>query len=172
MVQDKKLIREEARRMTQHEDVKAKLRSEVNRAVAAEGRADLAEERAAVAAVGRELEQRAVQEVAESEREVQRHRGAARAAQVIDYVFFVIYTLIAIAIVLELAGANEGNWFKNAIDTVTAPFLMPFRGLFSDPAIGQYRFMFSYMAALVVWILVHLGIRGLLRLVGRRKTTM
>lgn len=172
MVEDPKLARDEARRMTQHEDVKSVLRQEVNRAVAAEGRADVAIDHGEVVGVARALEQRAVREVAQTDNEVVRSRGAARAAQIIDYVFFVIYALIVVEIVLELAAARESNGFKNFIDAVSTPFLAPFRGLFSDPAIGESRVMFSYLAALVVWILVHLGIRGILRIVGTRKTTL
>lgn len=172
MVQDPKLARDEARRIAQHEDVKSVLRDEVNNAVAAEARADIASERSDVVAAGQALEQRAVREVVATDNEVGRSRGAARAAQIIDYVFFVIYAIIVVAIVLELAAARESSGFKSAIDTISAPFLAPFRGLFADPAIGEHRVMFSYLAALVVWILVHLGIRGLLRIVGHRKTTL
>jgi hypothetical protein len=58
------------------------------------------------------------------------------------------------------------------MDTLSYPFLAPFRGLFADPSIGEYRFMFSYLAALAIWIVVHLMIRGLLRVIGRRQTTL
>ncbi len=172
MVTDTKLARDEARRLAQHQNVKAELQGEVNRAVAAEGRAEVASERREVAEVARELERGAVHEVAATEREVARTRGSARVAQIVDYVFFVIYTLIVIEIVLEATGARETNGFKQAMDTITTPFLLPFRGLFADLSVDGYRFVFSYVAALVVWILVHLAIRGLIRLVGRRPTTL
>jgi len=158
--------------MSQHQDVKAVLQGEVNRAVAARAAADVRHEASAVADVGHELEQHAVHEVAATEREVVRTRKSARGAQIVDYVFFVIYALIAVEIVLEAAGARESSGFKHLMDTLTLPFLAPFRGLFSDPAIGEYRIMFSYIAALVVWMLVHLAIRGLLRIIGHRRTTL
>ncbi len=172
MVQNPKLDRDDRRRSAQHADVKSELAAEVNRAIASEARAETSAENPEVVAIGKELEHRAVREVADSDNEVIRARGAARVAQVIDYVFFVIYGLILTMIVLEAAGARESNGFKGVMDTITTPFLAPFRGLFSDPAVGEYRFMFSYLAALVVWILVHLAIRGLLRLYGHRKTTL
>src|SRR5262245_57830305 len=106
------------------------------------------------------------------DKEVVRRRRAARATQIVDYVFIVVYALIAIEILLELAGARDSNAFKRMIDGVSAPFLAPFRGLFSDPSIEGYHIMFSYLAALIVWMLVHLGIRGLIRLIANRRTTM
>jgi hypothetical protein len=38
----------------------------------------------------------AVNEVVETEREIQRARGAARVFQVVDFVFYVVYALLAI----------------------------------------------------------------------------
>jgi len=99
-----------------------------------------------------------------------RNERFARAITAVDYIFFVIYGLIALEIFLELAAAREGNAFKSFMDVITFPFLAPFIGLFRDPAIGDSRVMFSYFAALIVWVLVHLGVRGLLRVVAQRKT--
>ena len=172
MPQDTKLARDEARRAAQHRSVKATLQGAVNHAVAEEGMADIASERQEIGALGRELDHRAVREVAQSERQLARTRTSARVRQIVDYVFFVCYGLIVFEVVLEMAGARESSGFKAAIDTVTWPLLAPFRGLFSDLAVGQYRFMFSFMAALVVWLSVHMAIRGLLRVVGRRETAL
>jgi uncharacterized protein YggT (Ycf19 family) len=98
-----------------------------------------------------------------------RARTTARIAQVVDYVFFLIYGLIGIEIFLELAGARDSNAFKRFMDTITLPFLAPFEGLFRDPAIGPSRLMFSYVAALLAWMLLHFCIRGLLRVIGTRR---
>ena len=171
MVFNPELERDDARRRVQHANVKSQLDGDAQLAIASEARAEGVDPVEA-AAVGAELEHRAVREVAETEHAVARARGSARGAQIVDYIFFVIYALIAIEIILEAAGARESNGFKSIMDTLTVPFLAPFRGLFADPAIGEYRFMFSYLAALVVWILVHLAIRGLLRVIGHRKTTL
>ncbi|MFO0748310.1 MAG: hypothetical protein U1F43_22005 [Myxococcota bacterium] len=172
MAEDPKLARDDARRREQHADVKSELAAEVDRAIVATTQPAVGSDRAEIASVGRELEHRAVREVAETEHEIARGRKSARGAQIVDYIFYVIYALIAVEIALEAAGARDSNGFKGVMDTLTLPFLAPFRGLFADPAIGQYRFMFSYLAALVVWILVHLAIRGLLRVIGKRSTTL
>jgi hypothetical protein len=95
-------------------------------------------------------------------------RIAARIKQIVDYAFFLIYTIIAVEIVLELAAARERNAFKRFMDTISAPFLEWFDGLFRDPAYGEYRVMYSYIAGLVFWIIVHIAIRGLIRVLGPR----
>jgi|GEM_PF-3926299 len=108
----------------------------------------------------RAVEQRAVREVIDTDGEIRKSRGAARGAQILDYLFFLLYGLIVIEIVLELAGARETNGFKQVMDTITYPFLKPFKGLFADPAGGEYRVMFSYLAALGIYILTHLAVRA------------
>jgi len=171
MTADPKLIADDIRRKNQHQDVKDVLTSEVNHAIAAEARSERAVD-PDIADAGRALEQRAVREAIDTDSEIRKSRGAARGAQILDYLFFLLYGLIVIEIVLELAGARETNGFKQVMDTITYPFLRPFKGLFADPASGEYRVMFSYLAALGIYILAHIAIRGLLRLFGTRKTTI
>ena len=107
---------------------------------------------------------------ADTQREVDRIRALARVGQVVDYIFFVVYGLIALETVLEATGAREGNWFKQFVDAVTMPILAPFRTLFPSVGDGQYRIMFSYIAALLISGLFHLACRGLIRLIGKRTT--
>src|SRR6058998_871537 len=95
-----------------------------------------------------------------------------RVSQVIDYIFYLIYGIITLEIVLELLGARESNGFKNLIDTLAAPLVAPFRGLFADPTRGQFQLRLSYIAALIVYLLLHLAINGLLRLLAHRKTAI
>src|SRR5688500_13569312 len=170
MAYDPKLAAEESRRISQHETVKNQLRAEVNREIADEARAETPSQRQQVHQVGRELKQRAVHEVKDTEREVGRSRLMARLAQVVDYLFFLIYGLIGLEIVLEATGARESNGFKQFVDAVTTPILAPFRTLFPTLGDGQFRFMFSYVAALVVYVLIHVAIRGLMRMIAKRRT--
>ena len=162
---------DDARRLAQHEAIKTELRNDVNREVAHEARKH-AGERGDVHELGAELDRRAIREVASTESDVQKGRVAARAGQFLDYAFIAIYGLIGVEIVLEVTGAREANVFKRAIDFVSYPFLMPFEGLFRDPRIGEFRLMFSYIAALVAWLLLHLAVRGLLRLIATRQTSL
>ncbi len=112
------------------------------------------------------------QEAGGTERERERSRSLARIAQVVAYVFGLIYGLIGLEIVLDLLGARQSSGFKRLLDAVTSPLLQPFRGLMPDPALGSMRLMLSYVAALVVYALLHLAFKGLLRLFAVRKTTI
>lgn len=96
----------------------------------------------------------------------------ANISQVIDYAFCVLYGLLALLIALELIGAREGSGFKQLLNTVTAPFLAPFKGLMPDPAVGSFQLMTSYIIGLVVYLLLHMAINGALRLFVIRKTTV
>ncbi|HEX2269252.1 MAG TPA: hypothetical protein VHH35_06955, partial [Pyrinomonadaceae bacterium] len=85
---DDKLAAEEARRAAQHESVKAQVEGEVNaeisdRAVTKGTR----EESRKIDNVAGEFRSKAVDEVIDTEREVQRSRGLARVSQVVDYIF-------------------------------------------------------------------------------------
>jgi uncharacterized protein YggT (Ycf19 family) len=108
--------------------------------------------------------------VAASEAELGRARAGARVSQIVDYVFYVLYGLIGLQIALELLGAREASGFKQFMNTVTYPFLAPFKGLMADPAVGSSQLMFSYIIGLVVYLLLHLAINGALRLLVTKKT--
>lgn len=84
--------------------------------------------------------------------------------RVIDYFFGIIYALTIFDFSLEALGANEGNPFKQALDSVTDPFLSPFMGLFTDPGTIMGGLILSYLVALLVIVLVHAAIRGFLAL--------
>ncbi|MEK6324189.1 MAG: hypothetical protein AABN33_21330 [Acidobacteriota bacterium] len=84
---------------------------------------------AETAAIGAHLKEKAIREVVRTEAAIDRGRAAARVSQVVDYVFYVIYALIGLEILLELLGARETNAFKNFIDALTAPLLLPFNRL-------------------------------------------
>ena len=73
---------------------------------------------------------------------------------------------------LEALGARETAGFKQLVDTLSAPLLAPFEGLMPDPGSGNYRFMISYVFALIVYFLLHLAVKGLLRLFIQKKTTV
>jgi uncharacterized protein YggT (Ycf19 family) len=85
-----------------------------------------------------------------------------RTYQIVAYVFAALYALIALEIALELLGANDRNAFKQLLDGLTAPFLAPFRTLLPDVQAGGYELVVSYVAALVVYMLLHWGVRRLI----------
>ena len=90
----------------------------------------------------------------------------------VDYVFYLAYGTIGLEIVLELAGARDSSGFKHFLNKITEPLLGPFVGLFSDPIFhNQFRFRVSYIVALFVYLLVHVAVYGLLRVIDYKKQT-
>jgi uncharacterized protein YggT (Ycf19 family) len=170
--QDRKLADDEARRISGHEQVKEEIRKDVQEGVARNAQPQTVTEEAKVKGVAAQLKDKAVEEVAGTEAEIDRARGAARTSQIVDYIFYIIYGIIGLEIILELLGARESSGFKQFIDVISMPLLAPFRSLLRDPAVGSSRFMFSYVMALVVWILVHFAVNGLLRLFVHKKTAV
>lgn len=171
-MEDDKLAAEEARRAAQHESVKAQVKADVNAEIA-----DRAES-AATPAQAHEIEQaagefrgKAVQEVVETEREVEQARSAARISQVVDYLFYVIYALLGLRLLLALLAARRSAGFTQLIYTVTDPLYAPFRGIVAEPtAEGGYRLALSVVVAIIVYALLHAAVNGLLRLLAHRKT--
>jgi uncharacterized protein YggT (Ycf19 family) len=168
---DNKLAYEEDRRAAQHEDVKAQIEADVNAEIAAKAERPLPGEAARVSNLAHDFRAKAVDEVVESERETERARGLARVSQVVDYVFYVIYALFAVRLLLELMAARESAGFVKFINNVTNPLFAPFRGIVPSPSTPEgFTLALPIVLALVVYILLHLGIIGLLRLIAHRKT--
>ena len=108
-----------------------------------------------------------------SERTVGQARTAARGSQFLDYAFYVVYSLLAIRLVLALIAARSGNGFVQFINAVTGPFYAPFRGIVSSPtAEGGFTLAVPVLIAIVVYMILHAAINGLLRMVGSRKTAI
>jgi uncharacterized protein YggT (Ycf19 family) len=113
---------------------------------------------------------KAIDEVVGTDREVRRARGLARTAQIIDYVFYVVYTLLAIRLVLALIAARSSSGFVQLIRAVTDPFYSLFRGIVASPSVGGFTLVLPIVIALIVYVLLHAGITRLLRLIAHRRT--
>src|SRR5262245_29468925 len=111
---------DQSNRTAQYEDVKGKVKQEVNAEIASHADHLNEPERAQVATFGRQLKHKALNEVINTEAELERARGIARFSQFVDYLFYLIYGLISLQISLDLLGARRGNDFRNFIDTVCA----------------------------------------------------
>lgn len=117
------------------------------------------------------LRAHAIDDVTGKDREVSVARGLARGSGVIDYVFALIYGLLAIRLVLALVAARSNNGFVHLIQTVTDPFYGMFRGIVPSPsAEGGYTLVLPIVIAMVAYALLHLAINGFLRMVTHRKT--
>jgi hypothetical protein len=170
---DDKLAMDEARRAEQHGAVKSQVEGEVQAEIADRAAQAPPAEGQKIDQVAGEFRAKAVKEVVQSEREVGRARGVARISQVIDYLFFVLYALLAMRFLLALLAANSGAGFVQFIVTVTNPFYEPFRGIVASPAVqGRHTLMLPLVIAIIVYILLHLGINGLLRMFAHRKTSV
>jgi uncharacterized protein YggT (Ycf19 family) len=163
---------DESNRTARYEDVKGKVQQDVNAEIASQGGRLDEHERDQVAAVGDRLKRKAMKEVIDTDADVERARGVARISQVIDYLFYLIYGVISLQILLDLLGARRGNGFRDFIDAVCAPLLAPFKGLMPSVGSGSFQLRLSYLFALVVYLLLHMAINGLLRLLASRKTAI
>jgi len=168
---DDKLGAEESRRSVQHESVKAQVEGEVQAEIADQSQAPAAGESKRIQQVAGEFRSKAVDEVVDTEREVQRGRGAARISQVIDYIFYVIYALLGMRFLLALLAARSTAGFVQFIVAVTNPFYAPFRGIVASPRTDEgHTLLLPIVIAIIAYVLLHLAINGLLRMAAHRKT--
>ncbi len=169
---DDKLAIEEARRAGQHDSVKSQIEGEVQAEIA-EHAVRTAPDEQRVGQVAEEFRAKAVDEVVQTEREVGRARGVARVSQIVDYIFYVIYALLGLRFLLALLAARSGAEFVRFIVAVTNPFYTPFRGIVASPSTeAGHTLMLPLVIAIIVYILLHLGINGLLRIIAHRKTAV
>ena len=171
---DDKLAADEARRSVQHESVKAHVEGEVQSEIAAEAsRPVTADEPQRVRQVASEFRSKAVDEVVDTEREVERGRTAPRVSQIVDYIFYVIYALLGMRFLLALLAARSSAGFVQFIVTVTNPFYAPFRGIVDSPQTDQgHTLLLPIVVAIIAYVLLHLAINGLLRMLAHRKTAI
>lgn len=172
-MEDNKLAADEARRAAQHEMVKGEIEAEVNSEIAARADHTTRPEARQMENIAGEFRAKAVDEVVETEREVERARGLARVSQVVDYIFYVIYALLAVRLLLALMAARKSAGFTQFIYSVTDPFYAPFRGIVASPTNENGSTLaLPIVLALIVYALLHLGINGLLRLIAHRRTAI
>ncbi|MDQ5844250.1 MAG: YggT family protein [Acidobacteriota bacterium] len=171
---DNKLAAEEARRSVQHESVKAQVEGDVNAEIAEQAsQGPPPGEAGRIEQVAGQFRSKAVDEVVDTEREVERSRGLARISQIVDYIFFLIYALLGLRFLLALLAARSTAGFVQFIVTVTNPFYAPFRGIVSSPTTEQgHTLLLPIVIAIVAYVLLHLAINGLLRMFAHRKTAI
>jgi hypothetical protein len=168
---DTKLANDEARRGLQHGAVKAQVEDDVNTEIADRAAVPAAGEARRIDHVAGQLRERAVDEVVDTEREVQRSRGVARVSQVIDYAFFLLYALLGLRFVLALIAARSSAGFVQFVKAISWPFYAPFENIVGSPRTDAGNtLLWPALVALLAYMLLHLAINRLLRLVATRKT--
>ena len=167
---DNKLEQDEAQRAYNYEAVKSEVKSEVGGEIAARAeQTNVGNSR--INDVASNMRGKAIDEVVQTDREVERGRVLARVSQVVDYIFFVIYGLLTIRLLLALFAARSGNSFVQFINSVTNPFYAPFKGIVASPSTAEgFTLALPIVIALVVYMVLHLAINGLLRIFAHRKT--
>jgi len=168
---DDKLEVEELERSANYEAIKSSVKGEVGGEIAAEAAVPLPGEARRIDHIASHMREKAVDEVIETEHEVERGRTLARVSQVVDYIFFVIYGLLVVRLLLALMAARSEAGFVQFIRSISDPFYAPFRGIVASPTTPEgYTLALPIVIALVVYILLHMAINGLLRIFVHRKT--
>lgn len=168
---DNRLTMDEARRAQQHEVLRGELETDVDRRISAEAKLGLGTE-PRIEEVAVALRQKTISEVEQSERELGTLRLAARASQVVDYLFYLLYALLGLRFALALVGANNSAGFVQFIKGITQPFYLPFKNIVASPSITESgaTLALPILFAVIVYALLHLGVHGLLRLLAERRT--
>lgn len=88
--------------------------------------------------------------------------------RVLDYLFGLLYALLAIRLVLELIDARKSAGFVGFIVAATSAFYAPFKGIVaSDNLDGAHPIVWPIVIAIAAYMLLHIAIRRLLLLVAR-----
>lgn len=167
---DDKLAQDEAQRAASYNAIKSDVKGEVDSEIVTSANSRSIAQAELVENLADNMRRTAVAEVEQTDREVERGRVAARVSQVVDYIFFLVYGLLTIRLLLELFAARESAGFFQFIKSVTDPFYAPFRGLVPSPSTPDgFTLALPVVVALVVYMLLHLAINGLLRMLAHRK---
>lgn len=170
---DDKLAHEEAQRTANYEAIKSDVKSEVGAEISAEAERPDARQQQRVEEMADGMREKAVDEVVETHREVERGRAAARVSQIVDYVFFLIYGLLTIRLLLELFAARESAGFTKFIKAATGLFYQPFAGIVPSPSSPEgFTLALPIIVAVVAYMILHLAINGILRILAHRKTAI
>lgn len=169
---DDKLAREEAQRIANYEAIKTDVKSEVGGEIYSAAERPTVSEAENINNIAGDMRQKAVSEVVETGREVERSRTLARVSQVVDYIFFVIYGLLGIRLLLELFAARESAGFVKFVKSATGLLYAPFQGITSSPSKDGFTLALPIIIAIVAYMVLHLAINGLLRVFAHRKTAI
>jgi uncharacterized protein YggT (Ycf19 family) len=170
---DTKLAQDEAQRAVNYEAIKSDVKAGIGGEIAADAQHPTSAGAQGIEDLAGNMRHRAVNEVIDTQSEVDRGRTVARISQVVDYIFFLIYGLLAIRLMLALFAANNSAGFVQLIKNVTDPIYSPFKGIVPSPSVeGGFTLALPIVVAIVIYILAHLAINGLLRIFVHRKTTV
>lgn len=87
-----------------------------------------------------------------------------RVHMLVDYLFVILYGLLAVRFLLNIAAANEKAGFVLFIRSLTQPFFAPFADIVPSPALGNGVFDVPIVICMAAFLLLHIAIRGLLHI--------
>ncbi len=169
---DNKLEIDEAQRAANYEAIKSNVKADVGGEIAARTDRPTVSEAAQTQDMATGMRQKAINEIAETDREVERGRAMARVSQIVDYIFFLIYGSLAIRLILELFAARENAGFVKFIKSITGIFYAPFAGIVPSPSKDGFTLALPIIVAIVAYMILHLAINGILKIFAQRKTTI
>ena len=102
------------------------------------------------------------------DRPISRRSSASSAARIIDFIFSVVYSLLAVRFALVFFHASEGSGFTRFIGAITDPLYAPFRGIVQNGQFLGYTVAWSIVVALLAYALLHTAIGALVRMLARR----
>jgi uncharacterized protein YggT (Ycf19 family) len=90
-----------------------------------------------------------------------------RIAQIFDYLFGILYALLFVRLALDFFNARHAGFVK-MIHNLSQPFYGPFEGMFAPTNVdGMHPVVWPLIVAVFAYMLLHAGIRGLLRVLAR-----
>jgi uncharacterized protein YggT (Ycf19 family) len=107
--------------------------------------------------------------VAQLESLARRRRAIDRVTHFVDYFFYLLYAVLAMRFLLLLLGARETAGFVQFIRGLTQPFYIPFRGIVSRPSVDGGIADLPAAIAILAYIVLHLALHGLLRVIAARR---
>lgn len=89
--------------------------------------------------------------------------------RVLNTILTIVNVFLIIRLVLKALGANSGSAFVNFIYSVSAPFVYPFMGIFSNTrdTVDSGYFEWATLVAIIVWSLAVVLIEYIVDLIAR-----
>jgi hypothetical protein len=108
----------------------------------------------------------AARDAEQKARMIARRRGLVdRVYQLVDYAFILLYGLLAIRLLLGLVNASPAAGFVRFINALTQPFYAPFVGIVASVDLSPGQLELPIVICVLAYLLLHVAVRGLLRVV-------
>ena len=90
-----------------------------------------------------------------------------RIIRIVDYLFGLLYSLLLVRLLLEFLNARRGTGFFDTIRGLPDPFYAPFKYIVASSSIDGAPVVWPLVIAILGYVLLHVGIHKLLRLIAR-----